>query len=192
MDDYFIHKSSYVDENVSIGKGTKIWHYSHILSNTIIGKNCSIGQNVVIGPNVKIGNNCKIQNNVSVYEGVQLEDYVFCGPSMVFTNILLPRSKYPQKGADFYEKTLVKESATLGANSTILCGISIGKYAMIGGMSGVEYDIIPYGIYMGIRSNLRGLKEATTFKQRDMDVRSLGFKFGETPFDDINDIHFLS
>ena len=129
---YFVHESSYVDENVSIGSNTKVWHFSHIQSNAIIGKNCSIGQNVNIGNNVKIGNGVKIQNNVSIYEGVELEDYVFCGPSMVFTNILQPRSEFPQQGGKFYNKTKVKKSASIGANATIVCGVSIGQYSMIG------------------------------------------------------------
>src|SRR5512137_1832119 len=116
---HFVHESSYVDDNVEIGEGTKIWHFSHIQGGTRIGKKCSLGQNVNVGNNVTIGNNVKIQNNVSVYEGVELEDYVFCGPSMVFTNILNPRSEFPQRGAEYYIKTLVKKSASLGANSTI-------------------------------------------------------------------------
>ena len=126
---YFIHESSFVDEGVDIGEGTKIWHFSHIMKNSKIGKNCNIGQNVVIGPNVKIGNNVKIQNNVSVYDGVTLEDDVFCGPSMVFTNVINPRSHWPRK--DEYKKTLVKKGASLGANSSIVCGITIGQYAFI-------------------------------------------------------------
>ena len=129
---YFIHESSYVDENVEIGKGTKIWHFSHVQSGSNIGQKCSIGQNVNIGNNVKIGNFVKIQNNVSVYEGVELEDYVFCGPSMVFTNIKLPRSEFPQRGSEFYSKTLIKKSASIGANATIVCGITIGEYSVIG------------------------------------------------------------
>ena len=128
----FIHESAYVDDNVLIGRNTKIWHFSHIQSNTKIGSDCSIGQNVNIGNNVKIGNGVKIQNNVSVYEGVELEDFVFCGPSMVFTNILLPRSEFPQRGSEHYLKTMVKKSASIGANATIVCGVTIGKYSLIG------------------------------------------------------------
>ena len=139
--DYFIHKSSYLDDNVKIGVGTKIWHFSHIQSGTVIGSNCSIGQNVNVGNNVKIGNHVKIQNNVSIYEGVELEDYVFCGPSMVFTNIKVPRSEFPQKGSEYYAKTLVKKSASIGANATILCGITIGEYAMIGSGTVVTKDV---------------------------------------------------
>jgi Carbonic anhydrases/acetyltransferases, isoleucine patch superfamily len=146
---YFVHESSYVDEKVSIGEGTKIWHFSHIQHGTIIGENCSLGQNVNVGNNVKIGNHVKIQNNVSVYEGVELEDYVFCGPSMVFTNIKLPRSEFPQRGAEFYMKTLVKKSVSIGANATILCGITIGEYALIGSGAVVTKDIPPYSLVVG-------------------------------------------
>ena len=137
----FVHESCYVDKNVVIGEGSKIWHFSHLQSGSMIGRNCSLGSNVNIGNNVIIGNNVKIQNNVSVYEGVELEDYVFCGPSMVFTNIMVPRSEFPQRGSKFYKKTLVKKSASIGANSTIICGNTIGKYAMIGAGSVVTKDI---------------------------------------------------
>ena len=147
--DFFVHESSYIDENAEIGEGTKIWHFSHVQSGAIIGTNCSIGQNVNIGNNVKIGNSVKIQNNVSIYEGVELEDYVFCGPSMVFTNIRLPRSEFPQKGSEYYEKTLVKESASIGANATIVCGITIGRYALIGSGAVVTKDVPDYALVIG-------------------------------------------
>lgn len=146
---YFIHESSYVDENVEIGEGTKIWHFSHVQSGARIGRNCVLGQNVNVGNNVVIGNFVKIQNNVSVYEGVTLEDYVFCGPSMVFTNIVDPRSKYPQVGSKYYHKTLVKEGASLGANSTILCGITIGKYSFVGAGAVVTKDVPDYALVVG-------------------------------------------
>ncbi len=146
---YFVHESSYVDDNVTIGVGTKIWHFSHIQSGAIIGKNCVFGQNVNVGNNVKIGNGCKIQNNVSIYEGVELEDFVFCGPSMVFTNIKIPRSEFPQKGSEFYSKTLVKKSASIGANATIVCGVTIGEYAMIGSGAVVTKDVPPYSLVVG-------------------------------------------
>ena len=146
---YFLHESSFVDDNVKIGKGTKIWHFSHVQSGSIIGKDCSIGQNVNIGNNVIIGNSVKIQNNISVYEGVELEDYVFCGPSMVFTNIKLPRSEFPQRGKEFYAKTLVKKSASIGANATIVCGVTIGEYALIGSGSVVTKDVPPYALVIG-------------------------------------------
>jgi UDP-2-acetamido-3-amino-2,3-dideoxy-glucuronate N-acetyltransferase len=147
--DYFVHESSYIDENVLIGEGTKIWHFSHIQSGSEIGKNCSVGQNVNIGNNVKIGNHVKIQNNVSVYEGVELEDYVFCGPSMVFTNIKLPRSEFPQRGSKYYSKTLVKKSASIGANATIVCGVTIGEYALIGSGSVITKDVPSYSLVVG-------------------------------------------
>ena len=146
---HFIHESSYVDDNVKIGNGTKIWHFSHIQSGSEIGNNCSIGQNVNIGNNVKIGNGVKIQNNVSVYEGVKLEDYVFCGPSMVFTNIKVPRSEFPQQGSEFYAKTLVKKSASIGANATIVCGVTIGEYAFIGSGAIVTKDVPAYALVVG-------------------------------------------
>ena len=146
---YFVHESSYVDNNVEIGKGTKIWHFSHIQSGSEIGEGCSIGQNVNIGNNVKIGNHVKIQNNVSVYEGVELEDYVFCGPSMVFTNIKVPRSEFPQRGSEFYSNTLVKKSASIGANATIVCGVIIGEYAMIGSGAVVTKDVSPFTLVVG-------------------------------------------
>ena len=146
---YFSHESSYIDNNVLIGANTKIWHFSHVQSGSKIGENCSIGQNVNIGNNVLIGNGVKIQNNVSVYEGVELEDFVFCGPSMVFTNIKLPRSEYPQRGKEYYLKTLIKKSASIGANATIVCGITIGEYAMIGSGTVVTKDIPAYSLVIG-------------------------------------------
>ena len=147
--DYFCHKSSFIDENVIIGKGTKIWHFSHIQSGAVIGEECSLGQNVNIGNNVHIGNNVKIQNNVSVYEGVELEDYVFCGPSVVFTNIKIPRSEFPQRGTAYYSKTIVKKSTSIGANATIVCGVTIGEYALIGAGAVVTKDIPPFSLVLG-------------------------------------------
>ncbi len=147
--DYFVHESSYIDENVKIGKGSKIWHFSHIQSGASIGEKCSIGQNVNISNNVKVGNFVKIQNNVSLYEGVELEDYVFCGPSMVFTNDLTPRSKYP-KGSSHYVKTLVKYGATIGANATIVCGHDIGKWAMIASGAVVTKNVPNYALFAGV------------------------------------------
>jgi UDP-2-acetamido-3-amino-2,3-dideoxy-glucuronate N-acetyltransferase len=153
---YFKHESAYVDEPCEIGEGTKIWHFSHVQSGAKIGKQCVLGQNVNVGNNVTIGNFVKIQNNVSVYEGVILEDYVFCGPSMVFTNILNPRSKYPQVGAAFYVKTLVKEGASLGANSTIVCGITIGRFAMVGAGAAVTKDVPDYALVVGDPARIVG------------------------------------
>lgn len=167
---YFKHESAYVDENVSIGEGTKIWHFSHVQSGAKIGKNCVMGQNVNVGNNVTIGNNCKIQNNVSVYEGVTLEDYVFCGPSMVFTNILDPRCKYPQVGSDFYIKTLVKEGASLGANCTIVCGNTIGKGAIVGAGAIVTKDVPDFALVIGSPARIVGwVSEAGRKLQFDED-----------------------
>jgi len=153
---FYKHESAYIDDNVEISEGTKIWHFSHIQSGSKIGKNCVLGQNVNVANNVKIGNYCKIQNNVSIYEGVELEDYVFCGPSMVFTNILDPKCKYPQVGAKFYIKTLVKEGASIGANATILCGHTLGKHCMIGAGSVVTKDVPDYALVVGNPSNIIG------------------------------------
>ena len=154
--EFFKHESSYVDDDVTIGESTKIWHFSHIQSGSSIGKKCSIGQNVNIGNNVQIGNNVKIQNNVSVYEGVVLEDFVFCGPSMVFTNIKIPRSEFPQRGSEFYLKTIVKRSASIGANATIVCGVTIGEYALIGSGAVVTKDVPPYSLVVGNPAKIIG------------------------------------
>lgn len=145
---YFAHESAFIDEGVEIGEGTSIWHVSHILKGSVIGKNCKIGQNVVIGPNVTIGNRCKIQNNVSVYEGVTLEDDVFCGPSMVFTNVYNPRAHIPRMNE--LRPTLVKKGATIGANATIVCGVTIGEYAFIAAGAVVNRDVIPYALMAGV------------------------------------------
>ena len=146
---FFIHESSFIDDDVKIGRHSKLWHFSNIQSGSSIGANTTIGQNVNISNNVKIGNFVKIQNNVSVYEGVELEDYVFCGPSMVFTNILIPRSEFPQKGTDFYEKTLIKKSASIGANATVICGITVGRYALIGAGAVVTKNIPDFALVLG-------------------------------------------
>jgi len=153
---YFVHKSSYVDEGCIIGKRTKIWHFSHVQTGAVIGKNCTLGQNVNIANNVRIGNHVKIQNNVSIFEGVELEDYVFCGPSMVFTNIKVPRSEFPQQGSEYYSKTLVKKSASIGANATIICGITIGKYALIGSGAVVTKDVPDHALIVGNPGRITG------------------------------------
>ncbi len=154
--DYFVHESSYVDDNVEIGEGTKIWHFSHVQSGTKIGEKCVFGQNVNVGNNVKIGSFVKVQNNVSIYEGVELEDYVFCGPSMVFTNVIDPKCLYPQRGSEFYYKTLVKFNASIGANATIVCGNTIGRHAMIGAGSVVTKDIPDYALVVGVPGKIIG------------------------------------
>ena len=153
---YYVNQYAVVDDKVEIGERTKIWHFTHVQSGAKIGKNCILGQNVNIANNVIIGNYVKIQNNVSVYEGVELEDYVFCGPSMVFTNILNPRSKYPQVGAEFYIKTLVKEGASLGANSTIVCGITIGRFAFVGAGAVVTKDVPDFALVVGNPAKIKG------------------------------------
>ena len=147
--EYYLHESSYVDDNVIIGRDTKIWHFSHIQSGARLGNSCTIGQNVNIGNNVIIGNSVKIQNNVSVYEGVELEDFVFCGPSIVFTNIKIPRSEFPQKGTEYYSKTIVRRSASIGANATIVCGVTIGEYALVGAGTVVTKDVPPFSLVVG-------------------------------------------
>lgn len=147
MANFFVHESSYVDDEVSIGDKTKIWHFSHILSNTVIGENCSFGQNCVVGPNVKIGNGVKVQNNISIYEGVEIEDDVFLGPSIVFTNVINPRSFIIRK--EEFKKTLLKKGCSIGANATIVCGINIGKYAFVGAGAVVINDIPDYGLVVG-------------------------------------------
>ena len=146
--DYFVHPSSYVDEGAKIGTGTKIWHFSHIQKGATLGENCSLGQNVNIANNVKIGNGVKIQNNVSVYEGVELEDNVFCGPSCVFANVTTPRAHFPVHSV--YVKTLIKEGASLGANSTIVCGHTVGKSALIAAGAVVTKDVKDFALMAGV------------------------------------------
>ena len=148
MADVFVHESSYVDDGCQIGDGTKIWHFSHIMTGARIGRRCNIGQNVVIAPQVVIGDNVKIQNNVSIYTGVILEDDVFCGPSMVFTNVVSPRAFVSRK--DEYADTLVKRGASLGANCTVVCGVTIGEYAFVGAGAVVTKDVAAYALVAGV------------------------------------------
>lgn len=155
MSQYFVHPTSIVDENVEIGAGTKIWHFSHIQSGARIGENCSFGQNVNVSNNVIVGNGVKVQNNVSLYEGVELEDYVFCGPSCVFTNDLTPRAKYP-KGHAGYKKTVVREGASIGANATVVCGHTIGKWALIGAGAVVTSNVPDHALMLGCPAKRRG------------------------------------
>lgn len=152
--DFFVHESSYVDEGVTIGAGTKVWHFSHVMGGATIGEKCNIGQNVVISPDCHVGNNVKIQNNVSVYEGVTLEDDVFCGPSMVFTNVINPRSHVSRK--DEYKQTRVGKGATIGANATIVCGITLGKYCFIGAGAVVTKDVPDYALIVGNPGVVKG------------------------------------
>lgn len=151
---YQVHESSYIDADVTIGDGTKIWHFCHILQSTVIGAGCVVGQNCVIGPNVIIGNGCKLQNNISVYKSVELEDDVFCGPSMVFTNVINPRAFIERK--EEFRKTLVKKGATLGANCTIVCGTMIGRYAMVAAGAVVSRDVADYALVAGVPARRMG------------------------------------
>lgn len=151
---YFRHESAYVDEPASIGQGTKIWHFCHIMAGAVIGERCVIGQNVFIARGVRLGNNVHIQNNVSIYDGVELEDDVFCGPSMVFTNVINPRSHVSRKND--YRKTLVRRGASIGANATIICGHTIGQYALIGAGSVVTRDVPDYALVYGLPGVLKG------------------------------------
>lgn len=151
---HFVHDSSVIDDNVQIGKDTKVWHFSHILSNTVIGERCSFGQNCVVGPNVKIGNGVKVQNNISIYEGVEVEDDVFLGPSIVFTNVINPRSFIVRK--EEFKKTLLKKGCSVGANTTIVCGITIGEYALIGAGSVVTKDVKPFEMLYGVPAKHQG------------------------------------
>src|SRR5258707_6724774 len=148
MPEYFVHPSSFVDEGAVIGAGTKIWHFSHILPGAVIGERCNLGQNVVVMAGTRIGNNVKIQNNVSVYEGVELEDDVFCGPSCVFTNVINPRSHVSRKHE--YNRTLVRRGSTIGANATIVCGVTLGEYSFVGAGAVVTTDVPSYGLMVGV------------------------------------------
>ena len=145
---YFAHETAIVDKNVKIGEGTKIWHFSHILSATSIGENCSFGQNCVVGPKVIMGNGIKVQNNVSVYEGVEVEDDVFLGPSMVFTNVINPRAFIQRK--EEFKKTLLKKGCSVGANATVICGVTIGEYALIGSGAVINKDVKSYALMVGV------------------------------------------
>ena len=147
MNDYFAHETAVIDEGCKIGKGTKIWHFSHVMSNCSIGENCNIGQNVVVSPDVTLGRNVKVQNNVSIYTGVICEDDVFLGPSMVFTNVINPRSAVSRK--DCYRRTLVMQGASIGANATVVCGHDIGRYALIGAGAVVTKNITDYALVVG-------------------------------------------
>lgn len=151
---YFVHESSYIDDNVSIGDGTKIWHFAHILSNTSIGKNCSLGQNVMAGPDVTIGDDCKIQNNVALYKGVELGDAVFCGPSCVFTNVLTPRANVNRK--DEFAPTRVGTGATIGANATIVCGHDLGEYCMVAAGAVVTKTVPAFALVAGVPARQLG------------------------------------
>ncbi|MEK6597940.1 MAG: acyltransferase [Gemmatimonadota bacterium] len=148
MDDGLVHESAYVDEGAVVGAGTRIWHFCHVMPGAVIGEGCSLGQNVVVMPGTRIGRNVKIQNNVSIYQGVELEDDVFCGPSCVFTNVINPRSQVSRK--DEYQRTLVRRGATIGANATVVCGVTLGAYSFIGAGAVVTADVPAYGLMLGV------------------------------------------
>ena len=152
--DYFVHESSFVDDGAQIGKGTKIWHFCHVLPGAVIGENCNIGQNVVVMGGTRVGNNVRIQNNVSIYEGVTLEDDVFCGPSCVFTNVINPRSHVSRKSE--YKATVVRRGASIGANATILCGIELGEYCFIGAGAVANKSVLPYALMVGVPARRAG------------------------------------
>jgi UDP-2-acetamido-3-amino-2,3-dideoxy-glucuronate N-acetyltransferase len=160
LTEYFVHESAYVDEGAEIGKGTKIWHFCHVLSKAKIGENCVFGQNVLVANNVVIGNFCKIQNNVSLYEGVILEDYVFCGPSMVFTNVKTPRCEFPRNTSNDYHKTLVKRGASIGANATIVCGVTLHENAFVAAGAVVTKDVPAYAMVAGVPAKIIGWMSA--------------------------------
>lgn len=177
---FFVHESSFVDEDVEIGAGTKIWHFCHIQKGARIGDNCSLGQNVNVSNHVRIGNGVKIQNNVSLYEGVELEDYVFCGPSCVFTNDLTPRARYP-KGSAGYKRTLVREGASIGANATVVCGHTIGKRALIGAGAVVTSDVPAHALMLGVPAKRKGWAcECGELLKEQLSCEKCGRKYQET------------
>jgi len=177
----FIHESAYVDDGAKVGNGTKIWHFCHVLPGAEIGEDCSLGQNVMVANNVRIGNGVKIQNNVSVYEGVILEDYVFCGPSMVFTNVLTPRSEFPRNTSADYAPTLVKRGASIGANATIVCGITLHEGAFVAAGAVVTKDVPAYTMVAGIPARPIGFMSAAgdvlDFATGDLVTDSRGHKY---------------
>lgn len=177
--DFFVHESSYVDKDVTIGKGTKIWHFCHIQKGAQLGENCSLGQNVNVANNVKVGNGVRIQNNVSVYEGVEIEDNAFCGPSCVFTNVTIPRSHYPVHG--IYDKTLIKWGASLGANSTIVCGHTVGRSALIAAGAVVTKNVKDHALMAGVPARQIGwVCECGVRLEKNLSCKKCGKKYKET------------
>lgn len=158
--DYFVHESAYVDAGAEVGSGTKIWHFSHVMGKAKIGRDCILAQNVFVANNVIVGDRCKIQNNVSLYEGLTLEDYVFCGPSMVFTNVKTPRCEYPRNTSADYAPTLIKHGASIGANATIVCGITLHERAFVAAGAVVTKDVPAYGMVAGVPAKLIGWMSA--------------------------------
>jgi UDP-2-acetamido-3-amino-2,3-dideoxy-glucuronate N-acetyltransferase len=155
VSDFFAHPSAVVDAGASIGAGTRIWHFCHVGAGAQIGADCSLGQNVFVAPGVRIGDGVKLQNNVSIYAGVVLEDFVFCGPSMVFTNVRVPRARHPRP-LESYEPTLVRRGASIGANATVVCGVTIGRFALVGAGAVVTADVVDYGVVMGVPARAAG------------------------------------
>jgi UDP-2-acetamido-3-amino-2,3-dideoxy-glucuronate N-acetyltransferase len=179
--DYFAHESAYIDDGAQIGKGTKVWHFAHVMPKAVIGENCSIGQNVLVSNNVQIGNGVKIQNNVAVYEGVTLEDYVFCGPSMVFTNVRTPRSEYPRNTSNDYVKTLVKRGSSIGANATIVCGVTLHECAFVAAGAVVTKDVPAYAMVAGVPAKIIGWMsaygDALEFDAKGISTDSIGHRY---------------
>jgi UDP-2-acetamido-3-amino-2,3-dideoxy-glucuronate N-acetyltransferase len=180
MSNYFVHESSSIDQPCQIGEGTKVWHFSHVMKNAVIGKNCNLGQNVFVGPGVILGNNVKVQNNVAIFSGVICEDDVFLGPSMVFTNVINPRSFIERKNE--YQQTLVKRGASIGANATVVCGSTIGRYSLVGAGSVVTKDTPDFSLVYGVPAKLTGwvcrCAEKLVFKNRLAKCASCGAEYG--------------
>lgn len=179
--DYFKHETAIVDEGAQVGAGTKVWHFAHIASKVQIGKNCSFGQNVYVANNVNIGQGCKIQNNVSIYEGVTLEDYVFCGPSMVFTNVRTPRAEFVRNSSSDFAPTLVKRGSSIGANATIVCGVTLNEYAFVAAGAVVTKDVPAYAMVAGVPAKIIGWMSAfgdiLLFDETNSAVDSKGDKY---------------
>jgi UDP-2-acetamido-3-amino-2,3-dideoxy-glucuronate N-acetyltransferase len=192
MASYFAHETACIDEGAQIGENTKIWHFSHVMSGAQIGEDCSIGQNVFVANDTVIGNVCKIQNNVSIYEGVILEDYVFCGPSMVFTNVKIPRCEFPRNTSNDYQKTLVKRGASIGANATIICGITLHEYVFVAAGAVVTKDVPAYSMVAGVPAKAIGWMSAygdvLEFDEYGYALDSIGVKYRKISDEEIRPV----